>query len=221
VSSTARLVYRAVVDTPETRVFLQAALLDDPEVLGLGAPAVLRPQGTKFLDDVMEGFTKASLMSVLVCLAPEEKDPSNAEGSTPGEEDKRKKKAEPWYKNRPQPEPIGVVNMGPGADPFGAHHRGVSMGVMIAGPWQGRGYGSEAINWALDWAFRRANMHRVGLVCYGYNARALHVYQRLGFVEEGRVREKLFFDNGWHDEVQMGMLKSEWELLRRVGEEGS
>lgn len=31
--------------------------------------------------------------------------------------------------------------------------------VAIAAPYQDSGYGTEAVCWTIDWAFRRANMH--------------------------------------------------------------
>jgi RimJ/RimL family protein N-acetyltransferase len=35
-----------------------------------------------------------------------------------------------------------------------------------------------------------------------------------GFVEEGRSRESVWMNNGWHDDVRMGLLRSEWEASR-------
>lgn len=41
------------------------------------------------------------------------------------------------------------------------HHRSTEIGLDILPEWQGKGYGSEAINWALDYAFRLAGLNRV------------------------------------------------------------
>jgi RimJ/RimL family protein N-acetyltransferase len=37
----------------------------------------------------------------------------------------------------------------------------------------------------------------------------------MGFKEEGRLRENVFFDNQFHDTVVLGLLKSEFEKSRR------
>lgn len=52
-------------------------------------------------------------------------------------------------------------------------------------------YGSEAICWALDWAFSYANMHRIGLDVYEWNPAAMEAYGKVGFCKEGRRRESL------------------------------
>lgn len=36
------------------------------------------------------------------------------------------------------------------------------------------------------------------------------MYERAGFREEGRRREVVFLDGAWHDEIVMGLLRSEW-----------
>lgn len=58
-----------------------------------------------------------------------------------------------------------------------------------------------------------AGMHSVSLECVGYNERAIHVYEKLGFVLEGRRRQQLWFRGTWHDTVEFGMLESEWREL--------
>jgi RimJ/RimL family protein N-acetyltransferase len=88
------------------------------------------------------------------------------------------------------------------------------LGISIIDAYQRNGYGPEAINWALDWAFKFGGMHRVGLTCYGFNDRGQRLYERLGFVKEETIRERLWFDGAWHDEIYYGMLESEWGKLR-------
>lgn len=65
-----------------------------------------------------------------------------------------------------QPVPIGTVHLSPLSQKL-AHHRFSDMGVSIAKPYQGLGYGSKAINWVLDWAFETAGVHRVGIKALG------------------------------------------------------
>ncbi|KAJ5171343.1 Acyl-CoA N-acyltransferase [Penicillium coprophilum] len=96
-----------------------------------------------------------------------------------------------------------------------AHHRCSEFGIDIKKEYQSQGYGAEAINWMLDWAFKNAGLHRVECNVFGWNARAQNIYQRLGFREEGRRRECLFRDDKWWDEVHMGILKKEWQQIRQ------
>lgn len=72
------------------------------------------------------------------------------------------------------------------------HHRFTEIGIDIAKPYQGKGYGSEAIEWILEWAFMAAGLHRVAIRCFAYNDGARRLCIRLGFKEESVVRERNF-----------------------------
>ncbi|XP_014562176.1 hypothetical protein COCVIDRAFT_84844 [Bipolaris victoriae FI3] len=91
-----------------------------------------------------------------------------------------------------------------------AHHRTMEIGLDILPAYQGKGYGSEAINWALDFGFRRAGLHTVRLRAFGWNKGAIRLYERLGFVVEGREREAVWFEGEWWDSFTLGMLDREW-----------
>ena len=99
----------------------------------------------------------------------------------------------------------------------GLHHShrrdgATQFGIGIYHPdYVGKGYGRDAIETLLRWAFRIQNWRRVGLTTLACNERALRCYRAIGFVEEGRLREQAFFDGRYVDEIQMGMLRSEWE----------
>lgn len=82
---------------------------------------------------------------------------------------------------------------------------------------RGRGYGTESLDLLVSYAFRELNMHRVGLVVFAFNERALHVYERYGFVHEGRIREGNYRDGSYFDVIQMGILRPEWERRPKNG----
>jgi len=74
----------------------------------------------------------------------------------------------------------------------------------------GKGYGSAAIAAALDHAFDVLALHKVWLMVFATNARSRRIYARVGFVEEGTLREEYFHEAGWHDMVRMSVLAREW-----------
>jgi RimJ/RimL family protein N-acetyltransferase len=74
----------------------------------------------------------------------------------------------------------------------------------------GQGYGSCAIARVLDWAFGEGQLHKVWLMVYRENTRSIRTYARLGFQEEGVLREEYFHEGRWRDMVRMGMLAGEW-----------
>jgi len=105
---------------------------------------------------------------------------------------------------------------------IGLHHRnrrdGASQfGIGIYDPeYVGKGYGRDAIDVLLAWAFRIQNYRRIWLEANAENERALRAYRAVGFVEEGRLREHADYNGRYVDVVVMGMLRSEWEERRRA-----
>ncbi|HET6872670.1 MAG TPA: GNAT family protein [Sporolactobacillaceae bacterium] len=75
---------------------------------------------------------------------------------------------------------------------------------------RGKGYGAEALQLILNYAFNELNLHRVGLDVISYNQPAIRSYKRAGFKEEGVVREAVFREGCYYDRIYMGILQSEW-----------
>ena len=99
----------------------------------------------------------------------------------------------------------------------GLHHRNRRQGTSQFGigiydrEYVGKGYGRDAINVLLDWAFRIQNYRRIWLETLAVNERALRSYRACGFVEEGRLRDHAYFDGAYVDVVLMGLLRPAWE----------
>ncbi len=74
----------------------------------------------------------------------------------------------------------------------------------------GQGFGSAAIRAVLDHAFGALGLHKIWLMVFRTNDRGRRTYARLGFVEEGVLREEYFHDGGWHDMLRMSLLAREW-----------
>ncbi len=85
----------------------------------------------------------------------------------------------------------------------------VSIGIGEA-QYRGRGYGYEAMQLALNFAFNELNLHRVCLTVFSYNTAAITLYERLGFTREGTYREHLERDGRRFDMYLYGLLRPEW-----------
>ena len=75
---------------------------------------------------------------------------------------------------------------------------------------KGLGYGREALKLLLKWAFEEKDFHRVWIDCKDYNKVALHLYESLGFVREGFLREILLTDGVYENLIVFGMLDHEY-----------
>lgn len=75
---------------------------------------------------------------------------------------------------------------------------------------QGRGIGHKATVEILAHAFNDLNLHRVYLTVLESNHRAISLYNKIGFKEEGRHRKAVFKNGRYLDLVQMSLLRNEF-----------
>lgn len=85
----------------------------------------------------------------------------------------------------------------------------VGIGIGPRDFW-GRGYGTEAMQLILQYAFTEINLHRVTLDVFEYNPRAIRSYEKAGFRHEGRQRGAILREGKRWDVLFMGILREEW-----------
>ena len=128
-----------------------------------------------------------------------------------------------WIQDQPQPDLfifsirtkaedrlIGVISLHSVNWTHGESFMGIGLGDRQ--DW-GKGYGTDAVRIILRYAFTELNMQRVSLDVYAYNPRAVRVYEKIGFVHEGRVRNYLNREGKRWDMLYMSILREEWEKM--------
>ena len=94
-----------------------------------------------------------------------------------------------------------------------APFRSAELGILIGEEAeQGRGFGQEAIALAIEFCWSDLNLQRLSLLVVGENARAGHVYEKVGFEVEGRMRRAAYANGQYVDIVVMGKLRVETTL---------
>jgi RimJ/RimL family protein N-acetyltransferase len=90
--------------------------------------------------------------------------------------------------------------------------RSACVGIGIGDlDYRGKGYGTEAMQLTLHYAFNELNLHRVYLSVFDINQPALRSYEKCGFKYEGVEREMIYkLDQRWNV-VNMGILQAEWQ----------
>ena len=80
------------------------------------------------------------------------------------------------------------------------------LGMLVEREWRGRGVGSALVAAAIERA-RERGLHKLSLSVFVHNAAAIALYEKFGFVEEGRRVKHFRRANGelW-DSVEMGLL---------------
>jgi diamine N-acetyltransferase len=94
---------------------------------------------------------------------------------------------------------------------------GINIGEIDA---RGKGFGTEVASLMLDYAFTALGLHSVGLGVAEFNRAGIRAYQKAGFRECGRWRERWWFAGKLWDYVLMDCLDSEFEspVLGRIFE---
>jgi [ribosomal protein S5]-alanine N-acetyltransferase len=73
-----------------------------------------------------------------------------------------------------------------------------------------QGIMTEAASAVLNYAFNSLGLHRVEAIIHGSNGPSRKMAARLGFTQEGILRERHYFRGHFEDELYFGLLKEEW-----------
>lgn len=74
-----------------------------------------------------------------------------------------------------------------------------------------KGYGTEATQLALAFAFEELQLNRLELEVYSHNIRGIKAYEKAGFKKEGTLRQSLYWNHRYSDEILMGMLREDYD----------
>ena len=95
--------------------------------------------------------------------------------------------------------------------------RHAEVGIFIGDKrYWNQGYGRDAMVLMLRHAFRNLGLHRVYLRVYETNPRAVHSYEKAGFVHEGRQRQAQFKDGKFIDVLMMSAIVPDWQDIESV-----
>jgi RimJ/RimL family protein N-acetyltransferase len=104
-------------------------------------------------------------------------------------------------------EPVGVIGLSNISEANASADLSVIVGEAEA---RDQGLGTEAIRLILSYAFEELGLNSVALSVFDFNEAAIHTYENLGFEREGRMREAIRRDDGFHDAILMRILAADW-----------
>ena len=83
--------------------------------------------------------------------------------------------------------------------------------LFITGREQGKGYGLVALETIIAFGFNRLNLYRLEAEVVDGNTPSIKLMKKLGFTEEGRLREAKFVNGKYYDLMRYGILRREYE----------
>lgn len=92
-------------------------------------------------------------------------------------------------------------------------HRRAEFQIIIDPKFQGHGYAVSATKLAMKYAFHVLNLHKLYLVVDKVNEKAIHVYEKVGFIREGELIDEFFVDGTYHDAIRMCIFQDQYREM--------
>lgn len=86
-----------------------------------------------------------------------------------------------------------------------------SIGYWLGNNYVGLGLMTESVKAFVDYAFNDLNLNRVEIRAAVENKKSRAIPERLGFLEEGCIRQAEWLYDHYVDHIVYGMLKEDWE----------
>jgi RimJ/RimL family protein N-acetyltransferase len=149
---------------------------------------------------------------------------SHGPGETPEWDDAAEARFRDWYSTRnQQPDrlDLAVVDRASGRcvgevvlNDWNGANQSCGFRTLLGPEGRGRGLGTESVRMIVGYGFERLGLHRISLEVYSFNPRARRVYDKVGFVAEGVLRDALRWGDQWIDATVMSVLAPDWRRHR-------
>jgi RimJ/RimL family protein N-acetyltransferase len=90
-----------------------------------------------------------------------------------------------------------------------------SFGIAVYRDYRGHGYAVDAVRIVLKYGFWEQRYQKCNSACFHTNEASIRLHEKLGFVQEGRVRRNCFFDGKYHDDLLFGLTREEFDELMK------
>ena len=84
------------------------------------------------------------------------------------------------------------------------------LGYYLGQVHNGKGYTTEAVRLAVDYAFSELNLHRIEAGVMPHNVRSIRVLEKNGFHKEGIARNNVLINGVWEDHQTLAIINNNW-----------
>lgn len=103
--------------------------------------------------------------------------------------------------------PIGITGL------YDIHPRSLRAEFRIhigEADFRGKGLGVEITQLMMFFGFDRLNLHRISLGVTDENTAGVKAYEKAGFVQEGIIRDGMYRNSHWYNDILYGILRDEY-----------
>lgn len=94
-------------------------------------------------------------------------------------------------------------------------HKKTEFGFWLGTSFEGKGIMTRACRALIDHNFRELGLNRIEMECAAGNSGSLRVAERLGFTQEGVMRQAAWLNHRFVDHVMYGLLADEWRAANQ------
>lgn len=101
-----------------------------------------------------------------------------------------------------------------GLDKIDQVNSNAEISLLILEKDQGYGYGRKSVGLLLGKAFEQYHLNCVYGECY-YSTENWKFWQKLGFIQDGTLKARKWWDGEFHNSMHFYMLASDWKILKK------
>ncbi len=100
-------------------------------------------------------------------------------------------------------QPVGMIDL----FDFNPQHQRVGIGILITSKNQTKGYGSEALEMVLDYAFIYLNVHQIFANITSDNLKSISLFEKCNFKKAGIKKDWVYSNTTFKDEILYQLIK--------------
>jgi len=104
--------------------------------------------------------------------------------------------------------PVGMIDL----FDFNPQHSRVGVGILILPEYQGEGFGSEALEMIIDYAFTYLNIHQIFANITADNQISITLFEKFNFKKIGIKKDWIFADTNYKDEILYQLINTQNEF---------
>lgn len=102
---------------------------------------------------------------------------------------------------------IGVL----GLKNISAKNKKAEVGYWIAQDYWKKGYGGESVSIIIDYGFGKLALHKIDAKVFALNEASIKILLKIGFTEEGLLKDDVFHKEDFADNILFGLLKPDYK----------
>jgi len=99
--------------------------------------------------------------------------------------------------------PVGMIDL----FDFNPQHQRVGIGILITKAYQDKGYGFEALEMIIDYAFTYLNVHQIFANIISDNIKSISLFEKFNFKKTGIKKDWIYAKSTFKDEISYQLLK--------------